>query len=183
MTPPLGAITHFLGILDSVQNFQCATPKGLICETTVGGNYPLFGHFGFSSKFSMCYPKGAHSWHHRRGQLLTFWAFWIQFRIFNVLPQGAHWLGHLWLQFPTLGCKVSFAHFPGQRRRNKSIICGAINEKIELTVCLEHHELLHICKFDHFPLLPGQRPRTNHLRSKWHIQWEDWDRLLRKNTH
>ena len=45
VTPPLGAITHFLGILDSVQNFQYATPKGLICETTDGGNYPLFGHF------------------------------------------------------------------------------------------------------------------------------------------
>ena len=69
-------------------NFQCATPRGLIRWVTVGCNYPLFGHFGFSFKFSMCYPK------------------------------GAHWLGHLWLQFPTLGCKVSFAHFPGQRRRN-----------------------------------------------------------------
>ena len=129
------------------------TPRGLIRFLTIGCYYSLLGHFGFSSKILMCYPKGAHR------------------------------LGHLWLQFPTLGCKVSFAHFPGQRRRNKSIICGAINEKIELTVCLEHHELLHICKFDHFPLLPGQRPRTNHLRSKWHIQWEDWDRLLRKNTH
>ena len=28
--PPLAAITHFLGILDSVSNFQCPTPRGLI---------------------------------------------------------------------------------------------------------------------------------------------------------
>ena len=28
--PPEGAITHFWGILDSVSNFQCATPRGLI---------------------------------------------------------------------------------------------------------------------------------------------------------
>ena len=27
---PEGAITHFWGILDSVSNFQCATPRGLI---------------------------------------------------------------------------------------------------------------------------------------------------------
>ena len=85
---PLAAITHFWGILDSVQNFQCATPRGLIRDTTVGGNYSLLGHFEFSLKFSMCYPKGAHSRHHRWGQLLTFGAFWIQFQMFNVLPQG-----------------------------------------------------------------------------------------------
>ena len=53
-------------------------------------------------------------------------------------------MGHLWLQFPTLGCKVSFAHFLA--RDEETIICGAINENIELTVCLEHHELLHIRK-------------------------------------
>ena len=64
------------------------TPRRLIRLLTIGCNYSLLGHFGFSSKILMCYPKGAHR------------------------------LGILWLQFPTLGCKVSFAHFPGQRRRN-----------------------------------------------------------------
>ena len=85
---PEGAITHFLGILDSVSNFQCATPRGLIRWVTVGGNYSLFGHFGFSLEFLMCYPKGAHSLGHRWLQLPTFWAFWIKFQVFNVLPQG-----------------------------------------------------------------------------------------------
>ena len=125
----------------------------------------------------MCYPKGAHSITHRWLQLLTFGAFWIQFQIFNVLPQGgsfktppfrklltfwAFWIKlqifnvlpkggsfdypplaaitHFWdildylsmcfpkeahsftrlrgLQFPTFGFKVSFAQFPGHRRRN-----------------------------------------------------------------
>ena len=91
--PSEGSITHFLGILDSVLNFQCATPRGLIRLPIWGGNYSLFGHFGFSLKCSMCYPKGAHSLGHRRGQLLTFWAFWIQFKIFNVLPQGGSFVG------------------------------------------------------------------------------------------
>ena len=120
--PPLAAITHFWGILDSVQTYQCASPRGLICLPTWGDcNFPLLG---------------------------------------------------------------SKSHLPNSLAIDEeTIICGALNEKIEPTVYLEHHELLHICKFDHFPLLPGQRPRTNHLRSKWHIQWEDWDRLLRKNTH
>merc|ERR1712001_497737 len=86
--PPLAAITHFWGILDSVSNFQCATPRGLIRLPTVGCNYSLLGHFGLSFKFSMCYPKGAHSITHRCLQLPTFWAFWIKFQIFNVLPQG-----------------------------------------------------------------------------------------------
>ena len=40
------------------------------------------------NQFSMCYPKGAHSITHRWLQLPTFWAFWIKFQIFNVLPQG-----------------------------------------------------------------------------------------------
>ena len=56
----LAAITHFWGILDSVLNFQCASPRGLILWVTVGCNYSLLEHFGFSLKFSMCYPKGAH---------------------------------------------------------------------------------------------------------------------------
>merc|ERR1712024_310085 len=90
---PLAAITQFWGILDSVSNFQCATPRGLIRWVTVGCNYPLFGHFGFSFKFSMCYPKGAHSLGHRWLQLPTFWAFWIQFLVFNVLPQGGSFVG------------------------------------------------------------------------------------------
>ena len=47
---PEGAITHFLGILDSVSNFQYATPRGLIRLLTVGCNYPLLGHFGLSLK-------------------------------------------------------------------------------------------------------------------------------------
>ena len=85
---PLAAITHFLGILDLIPNFQCATLRGLIRWVTVGCNYSLFGHSGFSFKCLMCYPKGAHSLGHHRGQLLTFGAFWIQFKIFNVLRQG-----------------------------------------------------------------------------------------------
>ena len=48
-------------------NFQCATPRGLIRLVTVGGNYPLFGHFGFNSKFLMCYLKGAQWLGHRGG--------------------------------------------------------------------------------------------------------------------
>ena len=58
---PLAAITHFWGILDSVSNFQCATPRGLIRLLTIDCNYSLLGRFGFIFKFSMCYPKGAHS--------------------------------------------------------------------------------------------------------------------------
>ena len=42
---PLAAITHFLGILDSVQNCQYATPRGLIHLITVGCNNSLFGAF------------------------------------------------------------------------------------------------------------------------------------------
>ena len=94
------------------------TPRGLIHDTTVGCNYSLFGHFGLSLKFSMCYPKGAHSWHHRRGELLTFWAFWIQFQIFNVLPQGGSFtvggnyslLGHLWFSLKFSLCYTKGAH-------------------------------------------------------------------------
>ena len=77
-------------------NFQCATPRGLIRWVTVGGNYSLFGHFGFNSKFLMCYLKGAHLLGHRWGQIPTFWAFWIQFQIFNVLPQGGSFVGSPW---------------------------------------------------------------------------------------
>ena len=69
-------------------NFQCATPRGLIRWVTVGCNYPLLGHFGLSFKLSIYYTKGAHSLGHRWLQLPTFWAFWIKFQIFNVLPQG-----------------------------------------------------------------------------------------------
>ena len=50
-------------------------------------------YFQHQFRFSMCYPKGAHSLGHRRGQLPTFWAFWIQFHIFNVLPQGGSFVG------------------------------------------------------------------------------------------
>ena len=50
-------------------DFQCATPRGLIRWVTVGCNYSLFWHFGFSSKFLICYPKGAHSLGHHGGQL------------------------------------------------------------------------------------------------------------------
>ena len=64
-------------ILGTSFNFQCATPRGLIRLLTVGCNYSLLGHFGFSFKFSMCCPKGAHSFTHRWLQLLTFGAFWI----------------------------------------------------------------------------------------------------------
>ena len=63
VTPPLGAITHFLGILDSVQNFPYAAPRELIPLLTVWGQLPTFG------------------------------AFWIQFQIFNVLPQGGSFVG------------------------------------------------------------------------------------------
>ena len=68
-----GQLLTFWGIFDSVLNFQYATPRGLIHLLTVGCNYPLFGHFGFSSKMSICYAKGAHSFPHRWLQLLTFW--------------------------------------------------------------------------------------------------------------
>ena len=105
VTPPLGAITHFWGILDSVSNVQCATPRGLIQDTTVGGNYSLLGHFGFSFKCSMCYPKGAHLFTHRWLQLPTFGAFWIQFKIFNVLPQGGSFVT------PPLGAITHFWAF------------------------------------------------------------------------
>ena len=50
-------------------------------------------YFQHQFRFSMCYPKGAHSFTHLRGQLPTFWAFWIQFQIFNVLPQGGSFVG------------------------------------------------------------------------------------------
>ena len=79
--------------------------------------------------------------------------------------------------FPLLGAK---SHLPTSLARDEeTIICGALNEKIQITVCLEHHELLYICKFDQFSLLPDQRPRKNHLRSKWHIQWEGWTLCLK----
>ena len=50
-------------------------------------------YFQHQFRFSMCYPKGAHSLGHPRGQLPTFGAFWIQFQIFNVLPQGGLFVG------------------------------------------------------------------------------------------
>ena len=55
---PEGAITHFLGILDSVSNFQCATPRGLIRLLIVGCNYSLLGHFGFGFNFQCATPRG-----------------------------------------------------------------------------------------------------------------------------
>ena len=125
----------------------------------------------------MSYPKAAYSITHRWLQLLTFGIFWITYQCASQrgLIRLPAWGG---CNFPLLGAK---SHLPTSLARDEeTIICGAINEKIELTVCLEHHELLHICKFDHFPLLPGQRPRTNHLRSKWHIQWEDWTLRVNK---
>ena len=45
--------------------FHCATPRGLIRDTTVGGNGALLAA---NSIFHCAYPKGAHSWHHRWGQ-------------------------------------------------------------------------------------------------------------------
>ena len=66
-------------------------------------------------RFSMCYPKGAHSLGHRWLQLLTFGAFRIQLQIFNVLPQGGsfvysplaaitHFLGHFGFSFKFSMC-------------------------------------------------------------------------------
>ena len=132
-------------------------------------------YFQHQFRFSMCYPKGAHSKHHRLGNYPLFGHFGFSFKFSMCYPKGAHWLGHLWLQFPTLG-----SHLPTSLARDEeTIICGALNEKIQITVCLEHHELLYICKFDQFSLLPDQRPRKNHLRSKWHIQWEGWTLCLK----
>ena len=127
----------------------------------------------------MCYSKGAHLFTHRWLQLPTFGAFWFQFKIFHMLPKGSSFLySPFGGNYPLLSAK---SHLPTSLTRDEeTIICGAINEKIQITVCLEHHELLYICKFDQFSLLPDQRPRKNHLRSKWHIQWEDW--TLRVNT-
>ena len=46
--------------------------------------------------------------------------------------------------FPLLGAKSYLS--TSLARDEETIICEAINEKIELTVWLEHHELLHIRK-------------------------------------
>ena len=53
----------------------------------------------------MCYPKGAHSWHHRLGQLP---ASGCKFNFPLCYPKGAHSLHHRLGQFPTSGCKFNF---------------------------------------------------------------------------
>ena len=119
--------------LATVSVFNVLPLGGLFVYSPLAAITHFLGHFGFSFKFSMCYPKGAHSLGHRwlqlltfgafriqfqifnvlpQGgsfktppfrQLLTFWAFQIKFQIFNVLPQGAHSITHRWLQLLTFG--------------------------------------------------------------------------------
>ena len=55
------------------------------------------------------------------------------------------------IDWDTFGCNFQLlgakSYLPTSLARDEeTIICEAINEKIELTVCLENHELLHIRK-------------------------------------
>ena len=56
-------------------------------------------------RFSMCYPKGAHSWHHRWGQFATKKGY---FNFSMCYPKGAHSLGHRLGQWVT---KVGYFNF------------------------------------------------------------------------
>ena len=94
-------------------NFQCAIPRGLIRWVTVGCNYSLLGHFGFSFKFSMCYPKGAHLFTHRWLQLLTFWG--ILDSVSNFQCATSRGL----ICWVTVGCNYSiFGHLDSVSKRN-----------------------------------------------------------------
>ena len=65
------------------------------------------GHliFDVCFDFLLCYPKGAHSLHHRWGQLPTSGC---KFNFPLCYPKGAHSLHHRLGQFPTSGCKFNF---------------------------------------------------------------------------
>ena len=63
------------------------------------GLRPRGGHLIFGTSFdcSLCYPKGAHSWHHRWGHPPTKVG---NFKFSMCYPKGVHSLGHRLGQFP-----------------------------------------------------------------------------------
>ena len=74
--------------LATVSFFNVLPLGGLFVYTPLAAITHFLGHFGFSFKLSIYYTKGAHSITLRFMQSSTFWTFWIQFQIVNMLHQG-----------------------------------------------------------------------------------------------
>ena len=76
--------------------------KWIFLASGQGGGHLIFD---VSFDFPLCYPKGAHSWHHRLGQLLTSGA---KFNFPLCYPKGAHSWHHRLGQLLTSGAKFNF---------------------------------------------------------------------------